>query len=32
MVLGVRCDVDIFRLTASAQSINKKIYDSVHLI
>ena len=24
---GVRCDVDIFKLTASAQSINREVYD-----
>ena len=28
MVLGVRCDVDIFKLTASAQSINREVYES----
>ena len=27
MLLGVRCDVDIFTLTASAKSINRKLYD-----
>ena len=26
MVLGIRCDVDIFKLTASAQPINKEVY------
>ena len=26
MVLGVRCDVDIYKLTASAQSINREVY------
>ena len=26
MVLGVRCDDDIFKLTASAQSINREVY------
>ena len=25
--LRVRCDVDIFKLTASAQSINREVYD-----
>ena len=25
-VLGVSCDVDIFKLTASAQSINREVY------
>ena len=27
MVLGVRCDVDIIKLTASAQSIYREVYD-----
>ena len=27
MVLGVRCDVDIFKLTASAQSIYREFYN-----
>ena len=26
MVLRVRCDVDIFKLTASAPSINREVY------
>ena len=26
-VLEVRCDVDIIKLTASAQSINREVYD-----
>ena len=26
-MLGVRCDVDIFKLTARAQSINREVYD-----
>ena len=26
-VLGVRCDVDIFKLAASAPSINREVYD-----
>ena len=25
--VGVRCDVDIFKLTASAQSIYREVYD-----
>ena len=29
-VLGVRCDVDIFKLTASAQSIKREVYGSAH--
>ena len=28
MVLGVRCDADIFKLTASAQSINREVYEA----
>ena len=32
MVLGVRCGVDIFKLTASAQSINREVYRSANLI
>ena len=28
MVLWVRCDVDIFKLTESAQSINREVYPS----
>ena len=28
-MLGVRCDVDIFKLTASAQFIYEEIYDSM---
>ena len=27
MVLLVRCDVDIYTLTASAQSISREVYD-----
>ena len=30
-VLGVRCDVDIFKLTASAQSINREVYDYTNI-
>ena len=26
-ILGVRCDVDIFKLAASAQSIYREVYD-----
>ena len=26
MMLGIRCDVDIFKLTASAQSIYREVY------
>ena len=27
VVLGVRCDVDILKLTASAQYINREVYE-----
>ena len=30
MVSGVRCDVDIFKLTASAQSIYREVYDRIY--
>ena len=30
MVLGVRCDADIFKLTAIAQSINREVYDIIN--
>ena len=30
MVLGVRCDVDIFKLTASAQSIYREVNASLN--
>ena len=29
-VLGVRCDVDIFKLPAGAQSINREVYGTVN--
>ena len=29
-VVGVRCDVDLFKLTDSAQSIYREVYDSAH--
>ena len=32
MVLEVRCDVDIYKLTASAQSIIREVYDHVYKI
>ena len=31
-VLGVSCDVDIFKLTASAQSIYREVYDGEYPI
>ena len=30
MVLGDRCDVDIFKLTERAQSNNREVYDNSH--
>ena len=30
MVLWVRCDVDIFKLTACAQSIYREVYDNTY--
>ena len=29
-VMGVRCDVDIFTVTARAQSINREVYVSIN--
>ena len=29
-MLGVRCDVVIFKLTDGAQSINKEVYDRIN--
>ena len=29
VVFGVRCDVDIFKLTARAQSNNREVYDVI---
>ena len=31
MLLGVHCDVDIVKLTASAQSIYREVYDIQYL-
>ena len=32
MVLGVRCDVNIFKLTASAQSIYREVCAYIYLL
>ena len=30
MVFGIRCDVDIFKLTASDQSIYREVYEYIY--